>query len=118
VPGAEAILLTQHVLAQSLIDLDGTTARVETHVTSYHRLDMGSEERDSVVSGRYLDVFEKRGGEWRIAQRTMLYDWIQDFGVSVDWSQGAMGIPFSGDHYTGRIRGDFSETFFAKKSAR
>lgn len=115
VPGADAIKVTQHVLGQSLIELDGTTARVETHVLSYHRVDMGEEERDSVIGGRYLDRLEKRDSEWRIAERTLIYDWLQDFGVSVDWSQGAMGMPFSADHFAGRIRGDFSETFFAGK---
>ncbi|MBS1218928.1 MAG: hypothetical protein H6R21_2061 [Proteobacteria bacterium] len=115
VPGSPAIAVTQHVLGQSVIDLDGDTARVETHVTSYHRVNMGEEERDTVIGGRYLDRLEKRGGEWRIAQRTMLYDWFQDFGMSVDWSQGVMGLPFSGDHYTGRALADYSETFFGKR---
>lgn len=113
VPGSPAIPVTQHQLGQSFIELDEEVARVETHVTSYHRVDMGSEQRDTVIGGRYLDRLEKRGGEWRIAQRTMLYDWFQDFGASVDWSQGVMGLPFSGDHYTGRAVGDFSEHFFA-----
>lgn len=114
VPGSSAIIVTQHLLGQSLIELDGDTARVETHVNSYHRVDMGEEERDSVIGGRYLDRLEKREGEWRIAERTLIYDWFQDYGQSVDWSQGAMGMPFSADHYAGRIRGDFSETFFKK----
>ena len=118
VPGSAAIPVTQHVLGQSVIDLDGDTARVETQVTSYHRLNTGEEERDTVIGGRYLDRMEKRSGEWRIAQRTMLYDWFQDFGVSVDWSQGVMGLPFSGEHYTGRAVGDYSETFFGKGSPR
>lgn len=115
VPGSPAIPVTQHILGQSIIALEGDTARVETHVTSYHRVNMGTEERDTVIGGRYLDRLEKRGGEWRIASRTMLYDWFQDFGVSVDWSQGVMGMPFSADHYTGRAVGDYSETFFGTK---
>jgi hypothetical protein len=41
---------------------------------SNHRISMGTEERDTVIGGRYLDRLEKRGNEWRIAQRTMLYD--------------------------------------------
>src|SRR6266540_3317111 len=82
VPGSPAIPVTQHVLGQSLIELKGETALVETHVTSYHRINMGEEERDTVIGGRYLDRIEKRGGEWRIAERTMLYDWFQDFGRS------------------------------------
>lgn len=116
IPGSPAIPVTQHILGQSLIELSGEVAQVETHVTSYHRVNMGAEERDTVIGGRYLDRLEKRGGEWRIAQRTMLYDWFQDWGVSVDWSQGVMGMPFSGEHFTGRAVGDFSESFFGKLS--
>ncbi len=113
VPGSAAIPVTQHVLGQTVIKVDGNRASAETQVISYHRVNMGTEERDTVIGGRYLDRMEKRGGEWRIAARTMLYDWFQDFGVSVDWSKGVMGLPFSADHYTGRAVGDFSETFFA-----
>jgi hypothetical protein len=115
VPGSPAIPVTQHALGQSIIELKGDVALVETHVTSYHRVNMGTEERDTVIGGRYLDRLEKRGGEWRIAQRTMLYDWYQDFGVSIDWSKGVMGLPLSAGHYPGRAVGDYSETFFGKR---
>lgn len=118
VPGSPAIPVTQHVLGQSLIELEGDSARVETHVTSYHRVTMGEEDRDTVISGRYLDRLEKRHGEWRIAERTMLYDWFQDFGASVDWSKGVMGQSFRDDHYTGRANGDHSERFFAAAQRR
>lgn len=115
VPGSPAIPVTQHVLGQSVIELQGDAARAETQVISYHRVKMGTEERDTIIGGRYLDRMEKRGGEWRIAQRTMLYDWFQDFGVSIDWSKGVMGLPFSAGHYSGRSVGDYSETFFGKQ---
>jgi hypothetical protein len=116
VPGSPAIPVTQHVLGQSLIELAGETARVETHVLSYHRVNMGEEERDVVIGGRYLDRMKKRGGQWRIAHRTMLYDWYQDFGRSIDWSKGVMGLPFSAGHFPGRAVGDYSEIFFYKES--
>jgi hypothetical protein len=118
VPGSPAIPVTQHVLGQSVIELQGGAARAETQVVSYHRVNMGKEERDTVVGGRYLDRMEKRGSEWRIAQRTMLYDWFQDFGASIDWSKGVMGLPFSAGHYSGRAVGDYSETFFGKRAAK
>jgi hypothetical protein len=118
VPGSQAIPVTQHNLGQTAIKLNGDTALAETHVISYHRVSMSKEERDIVIGGRYLDRLDKRGGEWRIAQRTMLYDWFQDFGVSADWSQGVMGMPFSGNHYTGRAVGDYSEIFFSKHKER
>ena len=118
VPGSPAIPVTQHVLAQSVIDLKGDAALAETQVVSYHRMNMGQEERDVVIGGRYLDRLEKRGGEWRIAKRTMLYDWFQDFGVSIDWSKGVLGMPFSAEHFSGRAVGDYSEVFFGKRAPK
>ncbi|WP_330254934.1 nuclear transport factor 2 family protein [Nocardia sp. NBC_00565] len=115
VPGSPAIPVTQHVLGQTVIELKGDVALAETHVTAYHRIDTGTEQRDAVIAGRYLDRLEKRNEEWRIAQRTMLYDWFRDYGASVDWSQGIMGTPLHGDHYTGRAVGDYSEIFFGKR---
>lgn len=116
-PGAEAITNTQHTLGQTVIDLDGSTARAETYVISYHRVDMGEGvgERDTCIGGRYLDRMEKRDGKWAIAHRTMLYDWYQDWGQAADWSQGIMGYPFHGPNYTGRVKDDASVAFFAGK---
>jgi hypothetical protein len=116
VPGAPIIPVTLHTLGQSVIDLRGDLALVETHVTAYHRIEMGQQERDIVLGGRYLDRMEKRHREWRIAHRTMISDWLRDFGESVDWSQGLLGMPFLTDHSTGSARGDYSETFFRKRA--
>ncbi|MEX5709830.1 nuclear transport factor 2 family protein [Parafrankia sp. FMc6] len=116
VPGAPSIPVTLHTLGQTLIDVTGDTAVAETHVTSYHRIDFGEQEHDVVIGGRYVDRLEKRDGQWRIAHRTMLYDWFRDFGQSVDWSQGVMGTPFLADHYVGSANGDHSVTLFQQKS--
>jgi proline racemase len=72
VPGSDAIKNTQHVLGQSVIEIEGKDARAETHVISYHRLAMGDEERDTCIGGRYLDRLERRAGEWRISARDAL----------------------------------------------
>lgn len=116
VPGADAVAATQHILGQSLVEIAGDGARVETHVLGYHRVDMASTVRDTCIGGRYLDRFERRGDDWRIAERTMLYDWVQDWGEAIDWSQGLMGTPFSAGHYSARTKGDWSEMFFAATS--
>lgn len=125
-PGSPAVVLTQHILGQSLVELssDNPTnassdkSRVETHVISYHRIDSGQDGadrfRDIVIGGRYLDALEKRGNEWRIYQRTMLYDWHQDWGAAADWSQGLMGQSFSGSHFIGKTTDDYSKTFFGR----
>jgi hypothetical protein len=116
VPGADAISNTQHYVGQSYTELDGDSAKVETQVISYHRIDYGGgDEHDTVIGGRYLDVFEKRDGDWRIVSRNMLYDWYQDWGASIDWSQGIMGMPFSAPHFSGRAKGDWSTEFFGKR---
>ena len=109
VPGSPDIPVTQHVLGQSFIDLYADTALVETHVLAYHRIATPEGHRDSLIGGRYLDWMEKLGVDWRIAKRTMLYDWFQDFGEAVDWSAGLMGMPFDTIRYAGRATGDPSE---------
>jgi hypothetical protein len=114
VPGSQAIPVTQHVLGQTVIECNAGAALAETHVTAYHRLTADDGDRDTVIGGRYLDRMDKRGIHWRIGQRTMLYDWYQDLGRSIDWSQGLMGLPFSAGHYTGRSVGDHSEAFFTE----
>ncbi len=121
-PGADAIKNTQHVLGQSYIEMKGERALAETHVVSYHRVDYGTgndgaDEHDTCIGGRYLDTMEKRGIEWRIASRTMLYDWYQDWGSSIDWAQGVMGLPLSHPHFSGRAVGDYSEVFFGQRPA-
>jgi hypothetical protein len=113
VPGADAIANTQHVLGQTYIELDGDKASAETQVVSYHRVNMGEGDHDTCIGGRYLDVLERRDGEWRIAERTMLYDWYQDWGQSIDWSQGVMGLQLSQEWFSGRAQGDRSVHFFA-----
>jgi len=112
VPGTPSIPVTLHTLGQSLIDLRGASAFVETHVTAYHRIDMEGQQRDVVIGGRYLDRMQKRGREWRIAHRIMINDWLKDFGRSVDWSQGLLGMPLLTDHSVGSAHGDHSEAFF------
>lgn len=114
VPGADAIKDTQHLLGQTHIELAGDRAKGETQVISYHRVDMGDGDRDTCIGGRYLDTFVRRDGEWRIADRVMLYDWEQDWGRAADWSKGVMGYPFTAEHFPGRAKGDFSETWFAR----
>ena len=88
------------------------TALLETHVLAYHRVSAESEHRDIVIGGRYLDWMDKIDNEWRISRRTMVYDWVEDLGESVNWTTGLMGMPFDANRYAGRAAGDYSEKFF------
>lgn len=116
IPGSPDIPVTQHVLGQSIIDLHSDTALVETHVLAYHRVSTKSEHHDTIIGGRYLDWMDKVCNEWRVSQRTMIYDWMHNLGASVDWTTGLMGMPFDTNRYAGRAVADYSEEFFGDRS--
>ena len=99
-------LATQHQLGQVLFGFESDSlCHTETYMTAMHTVPAGypitdvfpdkGETYSAVVAGRYVDRFEKRNGEWRIARRTGLQDW-REFRVveGVDLSdlpEGAAG---------------------------
>lgn len=67
---------TMHFLGNILIDVDGDRARGEAYTMAYHHLPAGKKpERFFVVALRYVDDFERRDGEWRIAHRVCVFEW-------------------------------------------
>lgn len=68
---------SQHLIGQTTIDIDGDVANGEIYFFAWHRLIEGEEEKDLFVCGRYVDRYEKRDGEWRIADRRELIDWAR-----------------------------------------
>ncbi|MEN3951999.1 nuclear transport factor 2 family protein [Iodidimonas sp. SYSU 1G8] len=67
-----------------LIDLDGDTATGEVHWTGYYSYPVGGVSHDHLAVGRYIDRYERRGGEWRIKHRTCLSDWSR-IEPGADW---------------------------------
>jgi ketosteroid isomerase-like protein len=67
---------TQHHITNQVVDLDGDTAHVETYYLVVRRADDGT---DSLCSGRYIDRFERRDGEWRIAARVCMTETVGEF---------------------------------------
>jgi hypothetical protein len=63
----------QHILANHSATLAGDTAHTETYFISVAKQD-GSDQLEQ-VGGRYLDVFSRRDGDWRIQRRLVLLDW-------------------------------------------
>ncbi len=81
----------QHHVTNILIELDGDTAKVESYFWScvvHH----GETSRDRVGGGRYLDTFERRNDEWRIASRYVVSDWFRAFDDGCDYEK-AGGTP-------------------------
>lgn len=68
-----------HQIHNILIELRGAEAAVESYFTALQR-QPGRDGKlaDVFLAGRYLDRFEKRGTEWRVAHRTVVFDWIDE----------------------------------------
>jgi len=58
------------------VNLANDVARSETSAVAYHRFhDADGRENHMVAGLRYVDRFERRGGEWRIARRVCAFEW-------------------------------------------
>ena len=78
---------TQHFMGNMLIEVDGDRARAETYAVAYHRReDSNGDGKDDVMGIRYVDRFEKRNDDWRIAHRVVSNEWRR-----VDPVTGARG---------------------------
>ncbi len=88
---------THHSVSNILVELNGSVAFAESYATVYHRTFPNRQSNESVLgpdwlnSGtinpyasqdliagvRYCDRFQKRGPEWRIAIRNLIFDWTR-----------------------------------------
>jgi hypothetical protein len=76
-PLLEKQTMTMHHLANILIDLEGDSAGVETYGVAYHSGKPEGDLRFNYAAGfRYVDRFERRDGEWRIADRITVIEWV------------------------------------------
>ncbi len=69
-----------HQVSNILIEFrSATDARVETYFNALQRgPGQNGVVRQFLLAGRYCDAFEKRGDEWRVARRTVVYDWVEE----------------------------------------
>lgn len=65
--------VTQHQISNTSYRLDGDRAEGELYFTAYHRT-VPPAPKHVTVRGRYLDRYLRRGGEWRIAYRKLVWD--------------------------------------------
>lgn len=75
---AERAHHTTHSVANVLIeitDLEAGTARAESYGLAFLRREEEGQEWLDLFAGRYVDRFERRDGEWRIAHRVVVHDW-------------------------------------------
>lgn len=89
IAGARAVIdplrISVHQIGNMLIQVDGERANAETYFVAYHRVAADAptdapfpgngSDYEVVIAGRYIDRFECRRGDWRIAHRTGITDW-------------------------------------------
>ncbi|MDP4605480.1 MAG: nuclear transport factor 2 family protein [Erythrobacter sp.] len=73
--GLGAMRLTQHNIANTVMQITGATAKAETLCVALHLIPSPDGEIELVVGGRYLDRLTKSAGQWRIAERLYVMDW-------------------------------------------
>ena len=80
---------TMHTIANPVIDFVGSDlAHVETHVCARHRRE---DDRGTVLEtfgGRYVDRFERRCGDWKIAHRVVVHEWDKVEHVELAYAPG------------------------------
>jgi SnoaL-like domain len=66
---------TAHHVTNVLIELEGDIAHVESYFIATQIA--GDPQRHETVYGRYVDRFERRNAEWKIAKRLLVLDWTR-----------------------------------------
>lgn len=104
---------TSHILCNELIEVHGEVAASESYLLAYHRIAVESRLLDWILGARYVDRLERRQGEWRIANRIVVFDWERYDEVSdPPGTHGVLGW-FANAHHGSRTPQDSSYGAFA-----
>lgn len=74
--------VTAHYVTNTHYEISGDKAEGELYFMAFHR--MNEDDKHVWVGGRYLDKYERRGGEWRIAHRSIVWDFVQSHQTAQD----------------------------------
>lgn len=115
--GTPSKTTSMHNICNVLIEVDGDIARCESYVIVIVRIPQDEGAIDWMHAGRYVDRFERRNGEWRIAHRTVVYD-LERFDEVVPAPDGLS----QGHYLVNAVRGkrglnDFSYEIFRPSGA-
>ncbi len=105
---------TQHVIGQSLIEVDGDRAAGESYFVAHHTIKTPDGDVLMIAAGRYLDSFERRDGDWKVSHRHAIYDWNSTQPCTDGWDRDDPGNP---SVYGVRGRDDASYTHLANVNA-
>ena len=94
--------LTQHRVSNTVSTFaTSETAATESYVFAKHLLLEGRSEM--VFSGRYLDRFECRGGEWKMSFRRVVMDWSRRLAVIDERSSGSFAALTKGNNQSSDV---------------
>ena len=85
IPCLEAVDSSMHSITNTRFRFDGDRCAATSQWHVIHRLEHESGFTDFWHDGRYLDVWEKRDGEWKILHRVIAADldrWIHTLNIS------------------------------------
>ncbi len=74
-----------HMIGQTLIEVSGARATGEIYFQAFHRVVQAGAEEDLFIAGRYLDRYELRAGNWKIAFRSEVNDWARTEPAADDY---------------------------------
>ncbi|WP_238005494.1 nuclear transport factor 2 family protein [Dactylosporangium sp. AC04546] len=95
-----------HHITNTFIELDGDRARAEVYFLAFHpHADNGRPEL-GIISGRYLDVLERRDGRWGIVRRVVVSDWTRNDFAGPEWERTTERAG-----YVGGRRGDNDQSY-------
>ena len=81
---------SMHFISNILVVFDTEVrARVQCYFMAFHERDGRDGAVQYRVGGRYLDVFDCRHDEWRIAGRVVLMDWNESGPSTSTWDESA-----------------------------
>jgi len=68
-------MVTAHSICNEFVEVRGDVAFAEAYFVAYHRSGQPGQMVDFTLGGRYVDRYERRDGQWKIARRIVLHDW-------------------------------------------
>jgi hypothetical protein len=80
-----------HIISNSVIRIAGAAAVAESYFYGCHVGRAGAASGDLIISGRYLDRFERRDDEWRMSEKTILFEWYREYADNGGDKAGPMG---------------------------
>lgn len=87
--------ITNHYIMNTAYRLDGDHAEGELHFIAYHRT-KGPDAQEIWVGGRYMDRYERRGDDWKIAHRTLVWDFTRSDPLNPEQTAFRQSLGLSG----------------------